>query len=140
MESNEIFTIFDELCEKIRPFCFQRIDEMEKNIPNVRAPWNFRYLLSGDFARAEDKYFPLETILDVWGQSFSALGINYQDGIIRLDLLERKQKYNNGFCHMPIPVHYEDGMCIPGEVNFTCNAIINQIGSGYNAGVTLFHE
>jgi len=59
---------------------------------------------------------------------------------MRLDLLERHGKYNNGFCHQPVPCHYIKGKKQTGETNFTCNAIPSQIGSGERTGVTLFHE
>lgn len=140
MESDEIFHIFDNLSETLIPFCLKRIEAIEKTSQNLRAPWNLRYGISGDFTREEDQYFPIETTLDTWGRSFSALGIDYQGGAMNLDLLERQRKYNNGFCHMPIPVHYNKGVRIPAEVNFTCNAIIGQIGSGISTGNTLFHE
>lgn len=140
MESDELFRIFDDIRDALTPFCFGRLEEMEKTSPNLRAPWNLRYAIAGDFTREEDKYFPLETVLDAWGRSFSALGIGYRGGTLRLDLLERKGKYSNGFCHMPVPVHYTDGKRISGEANFTCNAIVGQVGSGVTTGLTLFHE
>jgi len=40
---------------------------------------------------------------------------------MKLDLLEREGKYQNGFCHMPVPTHYKDGSQIPTKVNFTCD-------------------
>lgn len=142
MESDEIFRIFDSLSETLIPFCMKRIEAMtiENTAQNLRAPWNLKYAISGDFTREEDQYFPLETTLDTWGRSFAALGIDYQGSTMHLDLLERQRKYNNGFCHMPIPVHYEEGVQMPAVVNFTCNAIIGQIGSGMVTGNTLFHE
>ena len=42
-----------------------------------------------------------EKALENWGRSFSKLGIDYQGATMTLDLLDRKGKYSNGFCHWP---------------------------------------
>jgi len=39
----------------------------------------------------------------MWGRSFGKLGISYKDATMDLDLLDRKNKYSNGFCHWPQP-------------------------------------
>jgi hypothetical protein len=48
-----------------------------------------------------DPYFPFETAVEQWGRSFAALGISYEGASMSLDLLDRKGKYSNGFCHWP---------------------------------------
>jgi oligoendopeptidase F len=75
-----------------------------------------------------------------WGKSFSALGIDYKKGTLQLDLLDRKGKYNNGFCHWPDSVHFKKGKRIPASTNFTCNVVVGQVGSGIEGYNTLFHE
>ena len=52
---------------------------------------------------ALDPYFPFEKALENWGRSFSKLGIEYKGATMTLDLLDRKGKYSNGFCHWPQP-------------------------------------
>ena len=39
----------------------------------------------------------------MWGRSFAAMGIQYKGATMTLDLLDRKGKYSNGFCHWPQP-------------------------------------
>ncbi len=97
--------------------------------------------MAGDFTKEEDQYFPLGDVIRPWAETFTALGINYQGAKMKLDLLERKGKYNNGFCHQPMPTHYDsNGQKITGTTNFTCTAIPGQLGSGSLTGNTLFHE
>jgi Zn-dependent oligopeptidase len=75
-----------------------------------------------------------------WGRSFAALGIKYNGGRLQLDLLDRKGKYNNGFCHYQDVVYYKNGKWKPGSADFTCNAVPGQVGSGVRGLETLFHE
>ena len=58
--------------------------------------------MAGDFTKQEDQYYPLSEMVDVWAQSMTALGVDYAGATLRLDLLEREGKYNNGFCHQPV--------------------------------------
>src|SRR4029077_1337040 len=54
---------------------------------------------------------------------------------------ERPGKYQNGFCHGPIPPWTnEHGEWVPGQINFTAEAKPDQGGSGLRAINTLFHE
>ena len=75
-----------------------------------------------------------------WVESFGRLGIDFKGATLSLDLLDRKGKYQNGFCHGPIPSFYDDGRWVAAEVNFTSNAKPDQIGSGLDGIETLFHE
>src|SRR5436189_4233605 len=60
---------------------------------------------------------------------------------MQLDLLERPGKYQNGFCHGPVPAWInEKGEWVPGQINFTAEATPDQVGSGIRAINTLFHE
>jgi len=76
----------------------------------------------------------------LWGRSFASLGINYRGGKLQLDLLDRQGKYNNGFCHYPSIVNFNDGKRNPGAANFTCNVVYGQPGAGSQGMETLFHE
>lgn len=139
MTKNELFSIFNEIYDKTK-YAFQKIKNLEKKKPKLRYPWNFSYLMSGDFVREDDPYFQFDESLTRWGRSFAALGIDFRGSVLQLDLLDREGKYNNGFCHWPDLVQYKNGQRIAGSSNFTCNAIFDQVGSGVVGMNTLFHE
>ena len=139
MSKNELFSIFDELYEKTK-YGFEQLREMEKTKPGVRTPWNSSFILAGNFIAEEDQYFQFENVLSLWGTSFAAMGIGFKGGTVTLDLLDRKGKYNNGFCHYPDLVHYVKGKRIPGSSSFTSNAVPKQLGSGVQGINTVFHE
>lgn len=140
MTKDELFSIFDHIYEKTK-YAKDDIKEMEKNIPGLRKPWNFHYMTSGDFTKEEDVYFKFEDALIRWGKSFDALGIDFRGSTLQLDLLDRKGKWNNGFCHWPDLVSFDSkGKRKPGSSNFTCTVVMGQVGSGMSGFNTLFHE
>lgn len=139
MSKDELFAIFDSIAQKTTGH-FEKIRTLENKTPGLRKPWNFAYTMTGDFTKEEDAYFPFSQAVLRWGQSFSALGIDFQGGTLKLDLLDRAGKYSNGFCHWPDLVRYENGKRIPGSSNFTCNVVRGQVGSGIGGYNTLFHE
>lgn len=139
MDKKELFALFDSIYERTKS-SFAELRKLEKKMPGLRKPWNFHYLLAGDFTKEEDPYFQFDEALLRWGRSFSALGIDYKKGKMQLDLLDRKGKWNNGFCHWPDLVHYQKGRRVPGTTNFTCNVVAGQVGSGIQGYNTLFHE
>ncbi len=136
---SDLFDIFDEIAIAAKPN-LQAIRELEKTIPGLRKPWNFAYKMTGDFVTEEDQYFPFGEAVPRWLESFSKLGVGFAGGKIKLDLVERKGKYNNGFCHWPELVHYKKGKRQAGSASFTCNITPGQVGSGSIAYKTLFHE
>jgi Peptidase family M3 len=108
---------------------------------NATAPWNLRFHASGDVIRQLDVYMPFGLALRRWIYSFRRLGITFRGATMQLDLLERKGKHQNGFCHGPVPSWItEDGRWVPGAINFTAEAKPDQVGSGLRAINTLFHE
>lgn len=139
MTKNELFTLFDDIYDKTK-YAFKNIRALEKKMPGLRKPWNFSYMMAGDFTKEDDPYFQFSEAVERWGKSFSAMGIDFKKGSITLDLLDRKGKYNNGFCHWPGLVTFEGNKRIPGISNFTCNLVAGQIGSGIQGLTTLFHE
>jgi oligoendopeptidase F len=91
--------------------------------------------------RQLDPYLSFGKGLERWIRSFRHLGIRYRGATLQLDLLERKGKYQNGFCHGPIPPYFDaSNQWVAGQINFTANAKPDQIGSGARAINTLFHE
>lgn len=139
MTKEELFSLFDSIYEKTK-YAFKNIRNLEEKMPRLRKPWNFSYFMSGDFTKEDDPYFQFDEALLRWGRSFAALGIDFKGGSLSLDLLDRKGKYNNGFCHWTDLVHFKKGKRIPGKSNFTCNVVKGQVGSGIQGYVTLFHE
>src|SRR3989344_3720554 len=128
---DELFSIFDKIYDKTK-YAFENIRKLEKDKLGLRKPWNFGYMMIGDFVKEEDPYFQFENVLMYWGKSFSALGIYYRGGKLKLDLLDRKGKWDKGFCHYPT--------LVPPSSNFTSNAIPGQMGSGIQGIDTVFHE
>jgi oligoendopeptidase F len=140
ISKDKLFSIFEKIYEKTK-YAFENVREMEKTRPGLRKPWNFGYMLTGDFTKEEDPYFKFEKVLNYWGRSFSSLGIDYKGGELTLDLLNRQGKWDNGFCHYPKLVRYDKkGKIQPGSSNFTSEAIPSQVGSGEQAVNTVFHE
>ena len=139
MTKQELFGLFDTIYEKTK-YALADIRKLEKTKPGLRKPWNFSYLMAGDFTKEEDPFFEFGDALLRWGRSFRALGIDYKGGTLTLDLLDRTGKWNNGFCHWPELVHYENGTRVAGTTNFTCNVVPGQVGSGVQGYNTLFHE
>lgn len=139
LTKKELFSIFEKVYEKTK-YAFADIRKLEKKMPGLRKPWNAAYMMTGDFTKEEDPFFSFETALSYWGRSFAALGVDYRGGSLTLDLLDRKGKYSNGFCHWPELVSFRRGKRRPGSSNFTCNAVPGQVGSGIEGLHTLFHE
>lgn len=139
MTKTELFGLFAAVSSKTSGN-FAKIRDLAKQVKGLRKPWNFGYLMTGDFTKEEDQYFQFDQALLRWGRSFAALGVNLKQGTVQLDLLERTGKYNNGFCHWPDLVYYKKGVRQPGSANFTCTVVPGQIGSGYSGYTTLFHE
>ncbi len=139
MKMKELFDLFDKIYEKTK-YAFSDVRKLEKTKPGLRRPWNYAYMLSGNFTKEEDQYYQFDQALDRWGKSFAAIGIDYQGGELQLDLLDRKGKYNNGFCHYPKSVYKKGNKLLKGSSNFTCNVVYGQAGSGMQGMHTLFHE
>lgn len=141
MSTSELFTILDDFEKRTRLASESALEEhRKKSGPDSLLPWNFTFSRSGDLARELDPYFPFSRGLERWIQSFKRLGIRFRSATLQLDLLERKGKYQNGFCHGPVPAFFDNGTWVPAAVNFTSEAKPGQIGSGQRALNTLFHE
>src|SRR5262245_34184956 len=97
-------------------------------------PWNLRFFATGDVVRRMDEYMPFGAALRRWVLSFRRLGIQFRGATLQLDLLERHGKYQNGFCHGPVPAWFdEQGRWVPSHINFTSEAKPDQVGSGVRA-------
>ena len=104
-------------------------------------PWNLRFFSTGSIVRQIDEYLPFGPALRRWMESFRRLGIGFRGAKLQLDLLDRPGKFQNGFCHGPVPAWIdEQGRWVPGHINFTSEAKPDQVGSGLRAINTLFHE
>ena len=141
MSKREIFALLDQLEQKTRDAAQRSLDELrrEKGDDAIR-PWNIRFHAMGDVSKELDPYFPFAQSFQRWGRSFAALGIGYRGGELVLDLVDRKGKFENGFCHGPEPSWRDRGTFKRARVQFTANAIPGMIGSGKRATETFFHE
>ena len=142
MSSAQLFAILDDFEVRTRDANLRALSELQqRHGTDATEPWNVRYLSGGDVTRQLDPYLSFSKGLERWVRSFRHLGISYRGATMQLDLLERKGKYQNGFCHGPIPTYFDaQGNWVRGQINFTANAQPNQVGSGARAINTLFHE
>ncbi|MFG0330864.1 MAG: M3 family metallopeptidase [Phycisphaerales bacterium] len=141
MPKRAIFELLDELEEKTRDAGRRAIEELRAAHGAAQVtPWNIKYLTAGDVTREQDPYFPFESALERWGRSFAALGIDFDRATMKLDLVDRDGKYENGFMHGPEVAWREHGKRHHARIHFTANAIPGMIGSGRRAMATLFHE
>lgn len=141
MTSKQLFTVLDDFEQRTRETNLTSLEKLaqEKGLDALKGH-NFVYSYSGDVMRELDPYVPFSKSLRRWVESFGRLNIDYSGAELTLDLLDRKGKYPNGFCHGPIPSFYNQNEWIAAKVNFTSNAKPDQVGSGYDGINTLFHE
>ena len=98
----KLFGILDELEADTRPLMVSARAELERTKGGAALePFNTGFYMAGDVTAKLDPYFPFEKAVEMWGRSFNKLGIQYRGGQLNLDLLDRKGKYSNGFCHWP---------------------------------------
>ncbi|MEO7716081.1 MAG: M3 family metallopeptidase [Capsulimonas sp.] len=142
MSPEDLFAILDDFDGRTHEASRQSLDAMiaEKGAEAI-LPHNLPFHISGDIRRQMDPYLPFGKALERWILSFRRLGIGFRGAVMQLDLLEREGKYQNGFCHAPVPAFFDaDGQWVASQVNFTALAKPGQVGSGDNAIRTLFHE
>jgi oligoendopeptidase F len=142
MSPAQLFAILDEFVARTDEANGRALGVLRaQHGPSALDPWNLRYFSGGDVVRRMDPYMPFAKALRRWVQSFRRLGIQYRGATMQLDLLERDGKYQNGFCHGPIPSFFdENNRWVAAQINFTADAKPDQVGSGIRAINTLFHE
>lgn len=142
MSTEQLFAILDDFETRTRAANQRTLAKLAGDKgEDALKPYNLRYHMSGDITRRLDPYLPFAKGLERWLESFRRLGITYRGALMQLDLLERPGKYQNGFCHGPIPSFIdEQGQWVAGQINFTAEAKPDQVGSGARAINTLFHE
>ena len=142
MTAEHLFGILDDFEVRTRNANTRALQTLvDAHGANATQAWNLRFYVSGDVTRQLDPYLSFGKGLERWIKSFRRLGISYRGATMQLDLLERTGKYQNGFCHGPIPPYFDDNQhWVKGQINFTANAKPDQIGSGARAINTLFHE
>lgn len=141
MTSEQLFAILDDFEQRTRDHHLQSLAALKAaKGEQALTGYNLIYSFSGDVMRELDPYVPFSSSLRRWMESFGRLNIDYSGAELTLDLLDRKGKYQNGFCHGPIPSFYDQDKWVAAKVNFTSNAKPDQVGSGYSGINTLFHE
>lgn len=141
MTKAEIFDLLEALEAKTRDAGERAMSEMKRRLGSTPLqPWNALFAIHGDLTHAMDPYFPFAKSLLRWGQCFTAMGIRFRHATLKLDLLDRKGKYENGFMHGPVPAWRDHGQFRPARIHFTTNAIPTQVGAGYRSMQTFLHE
>ena len=141
MSPAQLFAILDDFIGRTDARLHQSLAELKAAKGEAALlPHNLRYSVSGDVTRQLDPYVPFSRALKDWVESFRRLGIQYRGATLTLDLLTREGKYENGFCHGPVPSFFQEGEWVPAVVNFTSLADPAQVGSGWSGLNTLFHE
>ncbi|MGR5145025.1 M3 family metallopeptidase [Photobacterium alginatilyticum] len=141
MTTAELFVILEDFEARTRDSHLRSLRQLaEAKGEQALFGYNFVFSFSGDAMRDLDPYVPFSQSLRRWVESFGRLNIDYSGAELTLDLLDRKGKYQNGFCHGPVPSFYDQGCWVAAKVNFTSNAKPDQVGSGYDGINTLFHE
>jgi oligoendopeptidase F len=132
MSADHLFSILDDFETRTRDANQRALGDLQTaHGADAVQPWNLRFYVSGDVTRQLDPYLSFGKGLERWVESFRRLGIQYRGATMQLDLLERTGKYQNGFCHGPIPSFVDaKGQWVAGQINFTANAQPDQIGSG----------
>lgn len=138
----KLFEMLDGLEKGTRPIMVQARQELIARYgEDVVDPWNTGYKMAGSIIVKMDPYFPFSKSVERYVRSYAALKIGYQGATMNLDLLDRKNKYSNGFCHWPKPAWQKpDGTWQPAVTNFTSLADPTAVGSGLTALQTLMHE
>ncbi|QXW28940.1 peptidase M3 [Aeromonas sanarellii] len=141
MSPAQLFAVLDDFIARTEERLHQSLAELKvAKGEEALLPHNLRYSVSGDVTRRLDPYVPFSRALQDWVESFRRLGIQYRGATLTLDLLTREGKYENGFCHGPVPSFWQEGEWVPAVVNFTSLANPAQVGSGWSGLNTLFHE
>lgn len=138
----KLFEILDGLEEGTRSLMLKARQELE-NMHGKEAlhPWNTGFMMAGSVIKKMDPYFPFSKSVENYIRSYAAMRIGYCDATMTLDLLDRKNKYSNGFCHWPVPAWVKpNGEFVPSKTNFTSLADPSAVGSGLTALNTLMHE
>ena len=138
----KLFEILDGLEEGTRPLLVKARQQLEElHGKESLDPWNTGFMMAGSVIKKMDPYFPFGKSVENYMRSYAAMKIGYSNATMTLDLLDRKNKYSNGFCHWPIPAWVKpDGTHVPSKTNFTSLADPTAVGSGLTALNTLMHE
>ena len=138
----KLFEILDGLEEGTRPLMVKARRQLEElHGKEALDPWNTGFMMAGSVIKKMDPYFPFSKSVENYMRSYAAMNIGYSNATMTLDLLDRKNKYSNGFCHWPVPAWVKpDGTHVPSKTNFTSLADPTAVGSGLTALNTLMHE
>lgn len=114
MSPEQLFAVLDDFISRTEQRVHQSLAELKAAKGEAALlPHNLRYSVSGDVTRQLDPYVPFSRALQDWVESFRRLGIQYRGATLTLDLLTREGKYENGFCHGPVPSFWQEGSGCP---------------------------
>ncbi|KAH8073139.1 peptidase [Aureococcus anophagefferens] len=114
----QLFGMLDELERASRPIMEAAGDAAADKGADALEPWNRGFAMAGDITRKLDPYPSRRPSRS--GAVLRAMKITYKGASMDLDLLDRKGKYSNGFCHWPQPAwRRSDGSWQPAVTHFT---------------------
>ncbi len=143
MTSDAIFDVLDDLELNTREAARQYVEQVKATHgADALQPWNFSFVTSGDLETKMDPYFPFAESVKRWGQTFSALGVNFRNAELSIDLIDRQTKTQNGFIRALSPAYFNPltGQHVPASAVFTSNGVLGKVGAGLSAHKTIFHE
>eukprot|EP00510_Aplanochytrium_minuta_P005236 CAMPEP_0184024184 /NCGR_PEP_ID=MMETSP0954-20121128/11902_1 /TAXON_ID=627963 /ORGANISM="Aplanochytrium sp, Strain PBS07" /LENGTH=492 /DNA_ID=CAMNT_0026307405 /DNA_START=105 /DNA_END=1583 /DNA_ORIENTATION=+ len=138
----KLFSMLDTLEQGTRELMIKsRKDFASSYGDSSLEPYNMQFAMAGNVTEKLDPYFPFGMAVERWGRSYYRMGIKYRNAEMNLDLLDRENKYSNGFCHWPVCAWSKpNGIFQPSKTNFTSLADPSATGSGLTAMRTLMHE
>ena len=141
MSKTELFNLLDRFVDGIKDKVHQTIDRFAAEFgDSVREPWNVSYYTKGKTAGEIDPYFDFTQVIKNWLLTYASLGIDYDGASLTMDLMDRVDKYPNGFMHIPGLTVDARGTHQAAKINLASNAVPNQMGSGLETLRTLLHE
>ncbi len=143
MTSDAIFAVLDDLELNTREAARRYVEQVkEEHGADALQPWNFSFVTNGDLEAKMDPYFPFAESVKRWGQTFSALGVNFRNAELSIDLIDRQNKTQNGFIRALSPAYFNPltGQHVPASAVFTSNGVLGKVGAGLSAHKTIFHE
>lgn len=143
MTSDEIFAVLDDLELNTREAASRYVEQVRtQSGSDALLPWNFSFATSGNLSSKMDPYFPFAESVQRWGQTFSALGVDFRNAELSIDLIDRQSKTQNGFIRALSPAYFDPlaGRHVPASAVFTSNGVLGRVGAGLSAHKTIFHE
>ena len=142
MSAEDLFRILDDFELRTRESHQLRLKQLKvEHGASALFPHNLSYFMRAKAVEESDAYLPYAQGLRRWAESFRRMGISYRGATLQLDLLDRKGKFQTGFCIAATPPYVDaQNQWIAADIGFTSTAKPSQAGSGAKGLEVLFHE